>query len=215
MSKNLTWKLLALLIVLAVVATACGGAAEPTKAPEPTKAEAEAPEPTEAAEEPEEPEPSGEVQDFVTWYQFDQENDDPAHDEAVGNAYLRETIPQFNEAFADKWNWMNTPKAWDKMEAELAAAVMAGGDVPDLMHGSIMNAVAWNATAPSRTLPNGPRRSRGTATWTPTPLRLAPLTASSTACLSPSSPTSPLCGRITFPMVFPRRRRSLRPMPSG
>ncbi len=98
--------------------------------------------PVSAPAEPTAVEPAAEVQDFVTWYQFDQENDDPAHDEAVGNAYLRETIPQFNEAFADKWNWMNTPKAWDKMEAELAAAVMAGGDVPDLMHGSIMNAVA-------------------------------------------------------------------------
>ena len=49
MSKSLTWKLLALLMVLAVVVTACGGAAEPTAAPEPTEAEAEAPAPTEAA----------------------------------------------------------------------------------------------------------------------------------------------------------------------
>ena len=119
MSKNLTWRLLALLIVLAVLVTACGGTAEPTAAPEPTEA-GEAPAPTE------EPAPSGEVQDFVTWYQYDQENEDPANDEAVGNAYIRETLPQFNEAFAGKWNWVNVPKAWDKMAAELVAAVQAG-----------------------------------------------------------------------------------------
>jgi multiple sugar transport system substrate-binding protein len=129
MSKNLTWRLCALLIVLAVLVTACGGAAEPTAAPEPTEA-GEAPAPTEA---PAEPEPAGEVQDFVTWYQFDQENEDPANDEAVGNAYIRDTIPQFNEAFAGKWNWINEPKAWDQMPPELTAAVLAGGDVPDLM----------------------------------------------------------------------------------
>ena len=41
-------------------------------------------------------------------------------------------IPEFNEAFAGKWNWVNVPKAFDKMDAELAAAVQAGGDVPDV-----------------------------------------------------------------------------------
>ncbi|MGD9146398.1 MAG: extracellular solute-binding protein [Anaerolineae bacterium] len=127
MSKNLTWRLLALLIVLAVLVTACGGAAEPTAAPEPTEA-GEAPAPTE-------PPAPAEVQDFVSWYQYDQENEDPANDEAVGNAYLRDTIPQFNEAYAGKWNWINEPKAWDKMAAELVAAVQAGGDVPDVYHG--------------------------------------------------------------------------------
>jgi multiple sugar transport system substrate-binding protein len=128
-SKNLTWKLLALMLVLAVLATACGATPEPA-APAPTEA---APEAT-TAPEPTEPPPSGEVQDFITWYQFDQANEDPANDEAVGNAYLRDTIPQFNEAFAGKWNWINVPKAWDKMAAELVAAVQAGGDVPDVMH---------------------------------------------------------------------------------
>mgnify|MGYP000697641109 CR=1 FL=1 len=54
-------------------------------------------------------EPSGEVQDFVTWYQFDQDNEDPANDEAVGNAYIRDTLPQFNEAYAGTWNWVNIP----------------------------------------------------------------------------------------------------------
>ena len=82
--------------------------------------------------------PSGEaaapqVQDFVTWYQYDQNNEDPLSDERVGNEYLRRTIPLFNEAFAGKWNWINEPKAWDRMPVELVAAVQAGGDVPDLM----------------------------------------------------------------------------------
>ncbi len=107
----------------------------------PSRQEPAAPEAGEATQAPEaaapteepEAEPSGEVQDFVTWYQFDQDNEDPANDEAVGNAYLRDTIPQFNEAYDGKWNWVNVPKAWDKMPAELVAAVMAGGDVPDLM----------------------------------------------------------------------------------
>ena len=127
MSKNLTWRLLALLIVLAVLVTACGGATEPaapTEAPAAPAADeaTKAPEAEEPTKEPE-PEVPGEVQDFVTWYQFDQDNEDPANDEAVGNAYLRDTIPQFNEAYAGKWNWVNVPKAWDKMPAELAAAV--------------------------------------------------------------------------------------------
>jgi multiple sugar transport system substrate-binding protein len=75
-----------------------------------------------------------EVQDFVTWYQFDQNNEDPVSDERVGNEYLRRTIPLFNAEFAGKWNWINQPKAWDKMATELITAVQAAGEVPDLMH---------------------------------------------------------------------------------
>ncbi len=78
--------------------------------------------------------PSAEVKDFVTWYQYDQGNEDPKSDERVGNEYLRKTIPLFNEAFKGKWNWINQPKAFDKMTTELIAAVQAGGDVPDMMH---------------------------------------------------------------------------------
>ncbi|MFN3331263.1 MAG: ABC transporter substrate-binding protein, partial [Caldilinea sp.] len=84
------------------------------------------------------PAPGGEAaaptgpRDFITWYQYDEKNEDPASDERVGNQYLRDTIPQFNEAFAGTWNWVNQPKAWDRMNAELVAAVQAGGDVPDL-----------------------------------------------------------------------------------
>ncbi|MFN2185828.1 MAG: ABC transporter substrate-binding protein, partial [Anaerolineae bacterium] len=119
-----------LMLVLAVLVTACGATPEPAATEPPQAGEAtQAPEPTE-------PPAADEVQDFVTWYQFDQDNEDPANDEAVGNAYIRETIPQFNEAFAGKWNWVNVPKAWEKMPPELAAAVLAGGDVPDLMQTS-------------------------------------------------------------------------------
>ncbi|MCX6050141.1 MAG: extracellular solute-binding protein [Chloroflexi bacterium] len=74
------------------------------------------------------------VKDFVTWYQYDQNNEDTKSDERVGNEYIRKTIPLFNEAFKGKWNWVNQPKAFDKMGTELITAVQAGGDVPDLMH---------------------------------------------------------------------------------
>ncbi|MCC6457740.1 MAG: extracellular solute-binding protein [Caldilineaceae bacterium] len=77
---------------------------------------------------------SSEVRDFVTWYQYDQNNEDPASDERVGNEYLRRTIPLFNEEFAGKWNWINQPKAFDKMATELITAVQSAGEIPDLMH---------------------------------------------------------------------------------
>ena len=73
-----------------------------------------------------------EAQEFITWYEYDQNNEDPASDERVGNEYLRNTMPQFNEEFAGTWVWDNQPKAFDKMTAELVAAVQAGGEVPDL-----------------------------------------------------------------------------------
>jgi multiple sugar transport system substrate-binding protein len=108
------WSFLASAVLFAMVLTACA-------APAPGSAPAE-----ESA--------ATEVQDFVTWYQYDQNNEDPASDERVGNAYLRASIPVFNEAFAGKWNWVNQPKAFDKMETELITAVQAAGEVPDLMH---------------------------------------------------------------------------------
>lgn len=113
------WFFGALVAVFSLVITACAPPAG-TSAP---AAEGEA-----AAES------SGEVTDFVTWYQYDQNNEDPASDERVGNQYLRDTIPLFNEAFAGKWNWVNQPKAFDKMTTELITAVQAAGEVPDLMH---------------------------------------------------------------------------------
>ena len=75
---------------------------------------------------------AADVKEFVTWYQYDEKNEDPASDERVGNEYLRNTIPQFNEEFAGKWKWVNQPKAFDRMTVELIAAVQAGGEAPDL-----------------------------------------------------------------------------------
>jgi multiple sugar transport system substrate-binding protein len=111
------WSLLVVLVVGCLVFAAC---------PAPQGGAPAAPAANEAA--------STEVKDFVTWYQYDQNNEDTKSDERVGNEYLRNTIPQFNEAFAGKWKWVNQPKAFDKMVTELITAVQAGGEVPDLMH---------------------------------------------------------------------------------
>ncbi|HHJ06943.1 MAG TPA: extracellular solute-binding protein [Anaerolineae bacterium] len=122
------WFLITLIALLSLVLAACGGAPAATQkaaeAPKAAEEQASAPPPTEA--------PKAEVKDFLTWYQYDQNNEDPAADERVGNEYLRNTMPLFNKAFEGKWNWVNQPKAWDKMAAELVAAVQSGGEVPDL-----------------------------------------------------------------------------------
>ena len=127
-----------LTLLLALVVTACAPAAAPASG---------------------EGEAVGE-QDFVTWYQYDENNEDPASDERVGNAYLRETMPQFNEAFDGVWNWVNQPKAFDKMATELIAAVQAGGEAPDLMqvenwdlfsyyqNGALLDLTEWAETQP-------------------------------------------------------------------
>jgi multiple sugar transport system substrate-binding protein len=145
MKRNRVSSIVALLLVLAVLATACGptaAPAQPTTAPEPTSP------------------PAPVVKDVVTWCQFDHTNTDPANDEAIGNAYVREAIPQFNAAFAGKWNLVNVYKAWDKKTAELVAAVQAGGDVPDIMHvaiteipnlvrnGAVQDLTAWAQAQP-------------------------------------------------------------------
>ncbi len=97
-------------------------------------------EPTEPMEEPAEPVAPAEAQEFVTWFQYDQNNEDPASDERVGNEYLRKTIPEFNDEFAGKWVWNNVHKPFDKIAAELVAASIAGGDVPDMteMEGNVL-----------------------------------------------------------------------------
>jgi len=116
------WLVITVVLLFSFVLTACvAPAAAPAAAPGAAATEAAAAEA-----------PAAEVKDFVTWYQYDAANEDPASDERVGNEYLRDTVPVFNEAFAGKWNWVNQPKAWDKMATELVAAVQAGGDVPDL-----------------------------------------------------------------------------------
>lgn len=128
------WFVSSLILTLSLLLSAC---AAPAAAPA-TEAGAT----TEGAE-------SAEVQDFVTWYQYDQNNEDPVSDERVGNEYLRTTIPLFNEEFAGKWNWVNQPKAFDKMATELITAVQAAGEVPDLMHVGSSDLLAFyqNGTA--------------------------------------------------------------------
>jgi len=93
-------------------------------------------------------------QTFTTWFQYDQTNTDPKADEAAGNAYLAAEIPQFNQQFAGKWNWVNVPQAFDKMQALLITAVQSGGEVPDLfdadnipMNAFIKNGAAQDLTA--------------------------------------------------------------------
>ena len=146
-----------LLVVFTLSLVAC-------TAPEATPEAPVAVEPTAVPEKPADPtavpvEPTAvpviEVKDFVTWFQYDEKNEDPASDERVGNAYLKKTIPEFNAEFADKWNWVNVPKAWDKMTAELVAAVIAGADVPDMIelggqqtityvnNGALMDLTEW------------------------------------------------------------------------
>ncbi len=111
------WMFLTVVVLFGLVLCACVAPAEPGGAA-----------PAEATAAP------AEEQDFITWYQYDEKNEDPASDERVGNQYLRDTLPIFNAAFEGKWNWINQPKAFDRMAAELVTAVQAGGDVPDVFH---------------------------------------------------------------------------------
>lgn len=133
-----TMRTLFIVLILTVFTASLVACAAPTATPETpmvenptavvekaTVAPTDAPKPT--------AEPVMEQKDFITWFQYDEKNEDPASDERVGNAYLKKTIPEFNADFAGKWNWVNVPKAWDKMTAELVAAVIAGGDVPDMV----------------------------------------------------------------------------------
>jgi arabinogalactan oligomer/maltooligosaccharide transport system substrate-binding protein len=67
--KKSIFSLLAVLVVLSLLIAACGGADEPTVAPEPTKAEA-APEPTKAEAAPTEAESAGEPVNISIWHQW-------------------------------------------------------------------------------------------------------------------------------------------------
>ena len=91
--------------------------------------------------------------------QFDEKNLDPKIDSFVGNEYLRATMPQFNKAFAGKWNWVNVQRDFSKMNAELITAVQAKGDVPDLFqisldintfvsNGAAQDLTAWASAQP-------------------------------------------------------------------
>jgi multiple sugar transport system substrate-binding protein len=131
--------LISLLVILSLLAACTPTAPEVTEAPasqpseKPDVPETEEVKEDDPAEEPVAEAPADE-RDFITWFQYDQNNTDPSSDERVGNMYLNKTIPEFNEDFDGKWNWINVPKAWDKIFSELVAAVLAGGDVPDMMY---------------------------------------------------------------------------------
>jgi multiple sugar transport system substrate-binding protein len=113
---------------------ACGGAA-PTTAPTQAPAATAAPKATEAPKAADTAMPAAEGgKTVVTWYQYDEKNEDPKSDERVGNAYLRTAVPQFNKEMTGKLTWVNQPQAWDKMSLALVAAVQGGGDVPDVFH---------------------------------------------------------------------------------
>jgi multiple sugar transport system substrate-binding protein len=152
-----------LLIALTLLALfALAACATPTEAPKPTSAPAPvattapaqptaAPKPTDAPKPTAVPPTATAVpkpKDVVFWSQFDEKNTDPKADQAVGNAYLRDTMPQFNRQFTGKWNWMNVQKDFSKMNAELVAAVQAKGEVPDLFQISLdINTFVNNGTA--------------------------------------------------------------------
>ena len=79
--------------------------------------------------------PAAAAQDIVTWYYYDQNNTDPAANERIGNFYLAETMPKFNEQFAGKYNWVNVPRDYN-LVLDLVAAVQNKGDIPDVMRTS-------------------------------------------------------------------------------
>jgi multiple sugar transport system substrate-binding protein len=133
--RSLFYKVFVTLMVFALLAACAPKAVEEPVVQEPVVAEpAQEAAPVEkpAVEDPTAVPAVVEVKDLVTWFQYDEKNMDPKAGEAVGNEYLRNAIPVFNEEFAGKYNWVNQPKAFDKMEAELINLVQAGGDVPDI-----------------------------------------------------------------------------------
>lgn len=148
-----------LTIVAIALLAAC---ATPTAAPIPVPATAAPAAPTTAVAAPTTapaapttaPTAVAKAKDVVFWTQFDEKNLDPKIDSFVGNEYLRATMPQFNKAFAGKWNWVNVQRDFSKMNAELITAVQAKGDVPDLFqisldintfvsNGAVQDLTAW------------------------------------------------------------------------
>lgn len=125
-----TWLVITLVMLAALTLAACGGAAA---TPAPAAEATVAPEPTAA------PEP----QTFLTWYQYDQGNEDPKSDERVGNEWLRKAMPQFNKDFEGKWVWENSFAVWDKITQQIITAVQANGDVPDLVEDGTSKVVEY------------------------------------------------------------------------
>ncbi|HUH97313.1 MAG TPA: extracellular solute-binding protein, partial [Anaerolineales bacterium] len=135
-------------IALLVLLVSCAPAATP--APAPTAAPAATAAPTAVPATP----TMGKAQDVITWWEYDQNNTDPKADEHVGNFDLAKAIPLFNKAFPGQWNWVNVPVAFDQKDAQLIAAVQAGGQVPDVFeatysintfvqHGTLQDLTDW------------------------------------------------------------------------
>jgi len=137
--KNRPYILFSVFTILVLVFSACTTSTAVPETPVvqevvPTTVPTEKPQPTEpVVSEPAE-------QTFLTWFQYDQNNEDPASDERVGNEYLRNKMPEFNQEFEGKWNWESIHKPFDKISGELVAATIAGGEVPDLteMEGNVL-----------------------------------------------------------------------------
>jgi len=166
------YTLIALLAILIMALGACAAPqAAPTAAPQaaPTAVPQAAPTAVPPTAAP------AKATDFVTWFQYDQNNVDPKSDERVGNEWLRNTMPLFNKEFEGKWNWVNQPKAFDKMQAELVAAVQSGGEVPDVFNmgsssvnvfyanGTMQDLTAWASAQPwfNELDPNGVSTCKG------------------------------------------------------
>ncbi len=162
-SKKYLFLSFAVLVIFSLLLTACKPAAPAApQAPAAQQPAAEQPAAQQPAEQPaaEQPAAPAEEKALWTWFQYDQDNDDPASDERVGNQWLRDTMPLFDAAFDGKYYWDNTPKAWDKMTSELVAAVIAGGDVPDIVemggaqvtnyvnNGALMDVTDWMKAQP-------------------------------------------------------------------
>ena len=83
--------------------------------------------------EPQAAAPVTEAKPFVTWYQYDAGNVDPASDERGGNEWLRKKIPEFNKTYEGKWAWENQFTPWDMIEPNIITAVQSKAEVPDLV----------------------------------------------------------------------------------
>ena len=127
---NLFYKIVSV-VALVMLLVSCAPAATPAPTTAPASAATTAPTTVPATA------TMGKAQDIVTWFEFDQNNTDPKADEAVGNTAIRQAIPQFNQQFAGQWNWANNPVAFDQKDAQLIAAVQAGGQVPDVFEATL------------------------------------------------------------------------------
>lgn len=151
MKRNLFSTVIGVATLLAlIVSCAPAPTAAPTTAPGAAPTTAPTVAPTEAITAP---------QDIVTWWEFDENNTDPKADEHVGNFALAKAIPLFNQTFEGQWNWVNVAKAFDQKDAELIAAVQAGGEVPDAyevadgvtsfyQHGTLQDITDWAQAQP-------------------------------------------------------------------